>query len=379
MGSIKDKCAIVGVGETRYGVPGKSNLGLNLEASKIAIEDSGLSKDEIDGVLTQQPYMDPTFMFSTWIGASLGLKMNFSTDLNIGGATPVSMVAHAVMAIEAGLCRAVVCSFGENLRSLGERPGTCRMGGESFENPFGMTMPGVGYAMVAKRHMHDYGTTSDHLGTIAVTARKHAALHPNAERKEPLALEDYYKSPMFFDPFRRLDICLLTNGGAAVVVASAERAKDLKHKPVYISGFAEHHPHRFITQASDMLTTGAKIAGEKAMRMAGIMVNDIDVAEIYDCFTITTLLQLEDYGFCKKGEGGPFIMEGNISPGSKIPVNTHGGLLSQAHIDGMNHIVEAVGQLRGECGERQVKDCEIALVTGNGGIFDTHYSLILRR
>ena len=380
---LRDKYAIVGIGETKFGkLPGVSGMSLILEACKKAIEDSGMKKEEVDGLVTQQPMFDPTFMYSTWVAKYLGIKnLNFTTDLNVGGATPILMVTVAVMAIDAGLCNAVICVFGENIRTshLTPKHGKQRLGGEDFEYPFGMLMPGPGYAMACRRHMHEYGTTHEQLGAIAVAMRKHASLNETAQMRDPITLEDYLNSPWYYHPFRLLDICLMSDGACAVLVTSAERAKDLKHRPVYIMGFGSHHIHRFIMNAESLTETGAKISGERAFKMAGITVKDIDFAEIYDCFTYTLLVQLEDYGFCKKGEGGPFVEGGRIEIGGELPVNTHGGLLSHAHIDGMNHITEAVKQLRGDCGPRQVKDAEICLVSGNGGILDTHTTLILRR
>jgi acetyl-CoA acetyltransferase len=381
--TLKDKCAIVGIGETKFGkIPGVSGMSLILEACKKAIEDSGMKKDEVDGLIGQQPMFDPTFMYSTWIAENLGIKnLNFTTDLNIGGATPVLMVTVAAMAIDAGLCNAVVCVFGENIRTahLTPKHGKLKWGGEDFENPFGMPMPGPGYAMACRRHMYEYGTTHEQLGAIAVAMRKHASLNETAQMRDPITLEDYLNSPWYYHPFRLLDICLMSDGACAVLVTSAERARDLKHNPAYIMGFGSHHIHRFIASADTLTETGAKISGERAFKMAGITVKDIDFAELYDCFTYTLLVQLEDYGFCKKGEGGPFVEDGRIEIGGELPVNTHGGLLSHAHIDGFNHITEAVKQLRGNCGERQVKNAEICLVSGNGGILDTHTTLILRR
>jgi len=379
---LKDKYAIVGIGETKLGkVPGVSGMSLILEACKKAIEDSGMKKEEVDGLVTQQPYFDPTFMYSTWISENLGINMNFTTDLNIGGATPLLMATTAVMSIDAGLCDAVLCVFGEKTGTghLIPKYGKFRFGGECFEHPFGMPFPGPGYAMACKRHMHEYGTTSEQLGAIAVAMRKHASLNETAQMREPITLQDYLESPWFYQPFRLLDLCLMSDGACAVLVTSAERAKNLKHIPVYIMGFGSHHVHKFITSDDTLTETGARVSGERTFKMAGIGVQDINFAEIYDCFTYTVLVQLEDYGFCKKGEGGPFVENGRIELGGELPVNTHGGLLSHAHIDGMNHVTEAVKQLRGNCGERQVKNAEICLVSGNGGILETHTTAILRR
>lgn len=383
MANLRDTCCIVGIGESPVGkVPGTSTLGFNVLAAKLAIDDAGLTNKDVDGVLTTHPYGDPPFMYSVQIAEKLGIEPSYATDLNLGGATPVALVEHAVMGIQAGLATTVVCTFGESLRSGGRKKhhGKFRMGREDFGNPYGEVV-GITYAMAARRHMHEYGTKQEQFGHIAVACRKHAALNPNAQERNPITMDDYMQSPWICEPFRRLDICLISDGGGAVVVTSAERAKNLKKKPVYIMGFAEQHTHKTVANAVDHMTTiGAKRASEKLYKMAGISPKDVDVAQIYDCFTYTVLVQLEDYGFCEKGEGGSFVENGNIELGGTLPINTHGGLLSQAHVDGMLHITEGVKQMRGDCGERQVKDADICLVTGNGGsIASTHTSILLRR
>jgi acetyl-CoA acetyltransferase len=381
MANLKDTCAIVGIGETKFGkLPGSTNTSLNIEVCKKAIEDAGLTKDDVDGLLSQQPYGEPFFLWSTWLGEKMGLSLKYTTDLDLGGATPVAMVQHAVMAINAGLCDVVVCSFGEAARTGKSAPRSPIVDtGSEFQHPYGMLAPMYNYALACQRHMYEYGTTSEQLGAIAVACRKHASLNDNAQQQKPITMEDYMNSRMFCDPFRLLDICQVTDGGAAVVVTSAERAKSLKKKPVYISGMGNRHIGRGTGYFKSLTTTGADVSSKMAFEMAGMKPSDIDVAEIYDCFTFTVLVTIEDYGFCKKGEGGPYMEGGRIELGGELPVNTHGGLLSQGHIDGMNHITEAVKQLRGDCGERQVKDAEIAVVSGNGGGLSTHTTIILRR
>ncbi len=379
MANLKDTCAIVGVGETKFGTsPGVTDQALCIEASKRAIEDAGLTKDDVDGLLTAPLYSNPLTFYSTWLAELMGLSPRYTTDINVGGASPVAMVQHATMAINAGLCNVVVCTWGEAQRSARR---TTR--GEDrqrfFEQPFGMLAPMHGYSMACRRHMYEYGTTSEQLGAIAIACRKHASMNDNAQQRAPMTMEDYLNSPMMCEPFRLFDICQVTDGGAAVVVTSAERARNLKHAPVYISGMGNRHPHKFIGWSPSMTSTGAVVSGKMAFEMAGMTPKDIDLAEIYDCFTYTALVTLEGYGFCKKGEGGPFVEGGRIELGGELPVNTHGGLLSQGHIDGMAHITEAVKQLRGDCGQRQVKGAEVAVVSGNGGVLSTHTTLILRR
>jgi acetyl-CoA acetyltransferase len=246
-----------------------------------------------------------------------------------------------------------------------------RLVGE-YEMPSGAVAPAQFYAPMARRHMEFYGTTSQQFGRIAVNTRDNALKNDNAIMKKPLTLEEHQSSRMISEPFRLFDCCLESDGGAAVVVSSTERARDLKQKPVTIMGVAEGHPDSpsAISQRPDLTTLGLAKAAPRAFAMAGVGPDDIDVAEIYDCFTYTVLCQLEDLGFCKKGEGGPFIDDGHIDPGGKLPINTHGGLLSQAHIIGLNHVVELVRQLRGQGGKAQVADAEVGLVTGYGDMGD---------
>lgn len=384
MGSLKDKYAIVGIGQTEVGkLPHMTSMGMAIEACRLAIEDSGLSIEEIDGILSQQPYTDPTLMYTSWIGENLNISSRFTTDLNVGGATPIVMIEHAMLAIEAGICKAVLCCYAENQRTWIRTPthGRVRFGVDDFEWPYGLIMPVGSYALGARRHMYEYGTKSEQLGAIASACHKHACLNPGAQMQSLITIEDYLKSPMFVEPFHTLDVCLLSDGGGALIVTSAERAKDLKRAPIYISGIGEGHSKVHLSDCPSITTfEGTKVSAGRAFEMAGITLKDIDIAEFYDCFTYTVLVQIEDYGFCKKGEGGSFVEGGRIEIGGELPVNTHGGLLSHAHLDGINHIIEGVIQLRGDGGERQVKDANIVLVTGNGGnIFCSHSTLILRR
>jgi acetyl-CoA acetyltransferase len=233
--------------------------------------------------------------------------------------------------------------------------------------------------MAARRHMHEYGTTSAHFGAIAVTMRSHALLNESAQMKKPMTLEDHQNSRFIAEPFRLFDCCLNSDGAAAVVVTSAERAKDLQHPPVRIVGGTQCHTHKNFFEAPSPAQQGEEEAAKRLYERYGLSPQDFDFAELYDCFTFTVLAQLESYGFCGIGESGPFAEEGHIALGGKIPVNTHGGLLSHGYIDGMTHITEGVKQLRGNCGQRQVEDAKHGLVTGNGGDLATHANLVLRR
>ena len=376
--SLKDKYCIVGTGMTRVGkVPGFTSFGFNLEAIKYAIEDAGLNKEEVDGVLTKAPTSNFSMLYSAKVAQFLGIKPKVNLTIDAAGATNAMMVQYAMMAIDAGLCSTVVCSYGDNPRS--GPPGTYARGRGS-DAAYGMFGAPSGYALVAQRHMQEYGTTSLQLGAISVACRKHACLNPDAQMyNRPIAIEDHQNSRFVVAPLRLLDCCLVSDGGAAVVVTSAERARNLRKRPVYIMGIGQTHPASDIGQRYPITETGAKGSGELAFGMAGIRPQDVDVAEIYDCFTITLLMTLEEYGFCRKGEGGSFVEGGRIELGGALPVNTAGGLLSETGMPGMQLIVEAVRQLRGEGDARQVKDAEIAVVSNQGGIMTTHATLILRR
>jgi acetyl-CoA acetyltransferase len=374
---LKDKYCIVGAATTAFGrVPGRTALDFTVEAAKLAVEDAGLNKADIDAVLCKYP---PTAFQSLWahkVSQALGLQPKIAATIDQAGATNIGLVQYAVMAIDAGLITTAVCAYGDN--PLSGPPGTYGRPRGS-DAAFGLFGAPSGYAMITQRHMIEYGTSSRQLGAVAVATRAWAALNPNAHKREPITLEDHQRSRYVVWPLRLLDCCLVSDGGAAVVVTSAERAKDLQKPPVYIMGMGQHHIAWDVSQRPTLTTSGAKISGEMAFQMAGITPQDIDVCELYDCFTIVPIITLEDYGFCAKGEGGAFVEDGKTGPGGSLPMNTAGGLLSESGMAGMQLIVEAVRQLRGECGARQVRDANIALVSGQGGIMHTHATLILRR
>jgi acetyl-CoA acetyltransferase len=287
----------------------------------------------------------------------------------------------AVRAIQAGRCHTVLVAFGENWLSYTKGPypthGKLHWGYEDWEEPFGLIGPPAGYALAAKRHMHRYGTTSEQLGMIAVTQRQHALLNDRAQMRCPLSLADYLRAPLVVEPFRVPDCSLVSDYGGAFIVTTLERAKDLRPKPVIVLGYGESHPHRYLMHEEEITRCGAVESGPAALRMAGVTLAEVDFAELYDSFTYTVLVQLEDYGFCPKGDGGAFVENGRIGLGGKLPVNTHGGLLSQAHADGILHVTEAVKQLRGQAGARQVPNARIGLVSGGAGVLAVHASLLL--
>jgi acetyl-CoA acetyltransferase len=345
-----------------------------LEAALAAARDAGLDPKEIDGVI---PYATGGVVAEDFI-TNFGIAdLKYSAIVPMGGASPVAALQSAAAVIAAGICKHVLVVVGRNGRS--QTKAVARLDAmpqfrvvSEFERPVGTFAPAQLYAPMARRHMELYGTTSRQFGAIAITTRHHASLNERAMMKDPITIEDHQNSRMISDPFRLLDCCLESDGGAAVIVSETALAHSLRRKPVLISGVAEGHPDSpaAITQRGDMTTFGLAKAAPRAFGMAGIGPDEIDVAELYDCFTFTVLCQIEDLGFCKKGEGGAFVENGGLGLDGRLPVNTHGGLLSQAHIGGMNHIVELVRQLRGDSGAAQVKGAEVGIVSGYGDFGD---------
>ncbi len=375
--SLKDKYAIVGAANTRFGeLPGSTALGLTVEAAKLAIEDSGIDKNEIDCVLTKFPRTGFIDLFAHKISQHLGIVPTIAAEIDNAGATNATLIQYAAMAVDAGMIEAAVCCYGDN--PVSATPGTYARGGGT-NAAYGLFGAAAGYALITQRHMHEFGTTSRQLGAVAVSTRKWATMNPNAQMQKPITIEDHQNSRYIAWPLHLYDCCLVSDGGAAVVVTSAERARDLKKPPVYIMGMGQMHVAWDLTHRPVLTEAGGAKSGQLAFQMAGITPADVDLAEIYDCFTITPIMTLEDYGFCGKGEGGAFVEDGRIEPGGDLPMNTSGGLLSESGMAGMQLIVEAVRQVRGECGPRQVKDAEIACVSLQGGIMHTHATLILRR
>jgi len=386
---VTDVASIVGIGETAYmRKPGSglSLLGLQLQAAVRAIEDAGLTPRQIDGIM---PF--PNLGYADGFAANLGCEnLRFQSIVWMGGAAPVASLRVAGAALRDGLADYVLIPAGWNgysgarARQTVSQDVSSLPGGaiaRDYYLPFGFTAPPQWYSVMARRHMHEFGTRAEQLGCIAVAMRKHAQLNPNAVMNgRPMTLEDYMASPMLADPYRFFDCCLETDGAAAVVVTTPERARDLGKKPVTLMGAASGQPHPAdeITNRKDIFRTGLTLAAPEAFGRAGISPRDVDFAQIYDCFTFEVLQQLEEAGFCKRGEGGAFVEGGRIELGGELPVNTHGGLLSEAHVLGMNHIVEAVRQLRGEAGERQVADAEIGVVTGWGDFGDGSIAILRR-
>jgi acetyl-CoA acetyltransferase len=381
--SLSGRGAIVGIGETAYTrASPRTALELQFEASLRAIDDAGLTPKDIDGVIPIGITGAPAEEYVN----NFGIKdLRFSALVPHGGASGIGAIQCAIAAIAAGVCTTVLVPSGRNVSS-GARAGV-RIHQmpqfhlvTEFERPLGAIAPAQLYAPMARRHMELYGTTSEQFGEIAVSTRQHAALNDNAIMKKPITLEDHQSSRMITDPFRLLDCSLESDGGAAFVITSAGRASDLRQPVVEVMGVAMGHPDspNAITQRPDMTRLGIHKAAPYAFGMAGVRPTDIDVAEIYDCFTYIVLCQLEDMGFCGKGEGGPFVEDGRLGLKGALPTNTHGGLLSQAHMLGMNHIVELVRQLRHQGGPAQVSDAEVGLVTGYGDMGDGGVAIMRR-
>lgn len=382
--TLANKACVSGIGETAYVRKAtKSVFGLQMEAALKAIADAGISPREIDGVIPIGVVSGITEDFIDNLGIP---DLHFSALIPHGGASPAMALQAAVLAVAGGVCRHVLIAFGRNVSAASARAGA-RIHQmpqfhyvTEFELGTGMIAPAQIYAPMARRHMALYGTTIEHFGEVAVAMRAHAQRNANALMTKPITLEDHRQSRLIADPFRLLDCSLESDGGAAVVVSAAECARDLPHHPVYIAGVAAGHPDSpaSITQRADLCGLGLGKAAPRAFRMADVTPPDIQVAEVYDCFTYAVIRQFEEMGFCARGEGGPFVADGKLRPGGALPTNTHGGLLSQAHVWGMNHIVELVRQLRGDAGAAQVANAELGLVTGYGDMGDGGLAIMRR-
>jgi acetyl-CoA acetyltransferase len=391
MASIKDKACIVGIGQTPYTRgpgpgPDQSNLTLQLQAAEAAIADAGLKNKQIDAIL---PFAG--LNIAEEFAVNLGIEdLRYQATTHIGGAAPGAGIANAAMVVSSGLAEHVLITggwygfSGKRVREVVVQDVTAMSGGvtaRDFYFPNGLTAPVQWFSFMARLHMMEFGTKPEHFGAVAVASRKHAQLNDNAlMRGKPMTMENYLEAPMISDPYRLLDCSLEADGAAAFVVTTLERARDLKKKPVYVMGFGQGQPYPAddIVTRDEVFNLGLTAATPRAFKMAGITHTDVNFLEIYDPFTFQVIQQIEEMGFCKRGEGGPFVSGGRIEIGGQLPVNTHGGLLSEAHVLGMNHFMEAVRQLRGEAGERQVSNAQIGVVTGFGDFGDGSV-VVLRR
>ncbi len=388
--AIRAQAAIVGVADaaSATGELDGSIRALEVAMIREALDDAGLDAADVDGVFSCLG----SFMASVELAEYLGLQPVWTDSTQTGGSSFEVLAEHAALAIATGQCEVAVIVYAATPRSS-FKAGTGGFGGAAaraalagavtpmveWELPFGMRQPMGAYALAASRHMATYGTTSEQLAEIAVSTRRWAAMNPRARLQEPITVDDVLASPIEASPLRKLDCCLVTDGAGAVVMTSAARARDLRKPPVYVLGTGTSHTHAMISEMPDLTVTAGAVSGPRAFQMAGISPADVDVVELYDSFTITVLLALEDLGFCPKGEGGAFVADGKLGPGGTLPANTNGGGLAYTHpgMYGMFLMVEAARQLRGESGPRQVPGAQIAVAHGCGGVLSATSTLVL--
>jgi acetyl-CoA acetyltransferase len=381
---------IAGVGETEQGVlPNRGSFQLLAEVTRLTLDDAGITLAEVDGLVTAFSFVEATLMHSTTLADYLGFAPGYFASVAVGGATAPLMAIQAALAIDAGLAECVLCVRGDNTRSGISSSGMIAMAREmshgAFEAPYGLTTIG-GYGLLAQRYMYEHNVPQEALAAVVATQSEHAALKWNAMLRDVVTVEDVLADRWIATPFHAMDCSLVSDGAAAFLVTTAERAKSMRATPVYIAGMGEGYSHQYITEAKGVegVRQGLGRAGRRAMEVAGITPADLDVAEIYDSFSFTPLIALEGFGICGPGEAGDWVMEGNAKLGGKLPMNTHGGLLRQAHLGAMHHIVEAALQLRGEAddsdrggGNHQVPDAKIAITNGSGGILAATSAIVL--
>ena len=376
-GLQRGSAAIVGVAESDLGAVAGDMSPIDLMAQGIhrALADCGLALRDVDGLLCATAQ---TRTSGLAFAEYLGISPAFVDTTILGGSSFMFHVAHAQAALQLGLCKIAVIAYGSTQRTIGRRQASEREY-NPYETPFRPFLPSSAYALAASRHMHQYGTTREQLAAVAVAAREWALLNSVAWEKKPLTITEVLSARMISYPFTVRDCCLVTDGGGAVIMTAPERARSLKKPPVYVLGCGQAITHANISSMPDLTVTGALASGRAAYAMAGIGPTDIDVVELYDAFTINTILFLEDLGFCPKGEGGRFVEGGRIAPKGNLPVNTNGGGLSYCHTGmyGLFLLIEATRQLRQECGARQVADCETAITHGNGGVLSSQSTVIL--
>ncbi|MGQ7794551.1 thiolase [Faunimonas sp. B44] len=378
---LRGAAAIVGVGSAGCGdATGRTEIEITVEACRKAVADAGLRMSDIDGLVTAS-MTSP--MPSLRITQELGLDTTFVDATCVGGSSFLLHLLIGAMALQNGLCSAVLVCYGSTQRS-GIRRSTISAYREAvdpdpYELPYRPFNPPTAYALAAARHMHEFGTTRAQLAEVAVAARRWAGLNPEAFARDPISIEDVLSARRVSDPLGVRDCCLVTDGAGAIVLVRSDRAKDMPQPPAFVLGVGAAHTHRQISSMPDLTTTGARRSGERAYAMAGLGPGDVDVLQLYDAFTINVVLFLEDLGFCRKGEGGAFVEGGRIGPGGALPVNTNGGGLSCVHpgMYGMFLLIEAVRQLRGEAGPRQVDGVETVLCHGNGSVLSSQVTAIL--
>ncbi|PKM75819.1 MAG: acetyl-CoA acetyltransferase [Firmicutes bacterium HGW-Firmicutes-15] len=386
----RGQASITGIGELKPSLDagGRTTLDLLGEAAGQAIKDAGLHKEDIDGLLVTPPSEDSYFLWPSQVAEYLQLSPVFMNMVELGGASAAGTIARAALLVDAGICKNCLCLSGGvwDKQVFNTREGKMAVMSQAeidYDLPYGPMGFNSGYALIARRHISQYGTTPEQLAKIAVDQRTNAMLNPDALfNQKPLTVEDVLASPVIVDPLHLLEIVRPCSGAAAVIVSRLNNGSDQMHDPVTIWGFGEAYTHNSIIYAPSLTESPIKAAANRAFQMAGVNANDIDLVSLYDCYTITVLISLEDIGFCRKGEGGKFVQDTDLTYKGSLPCNTHGGQLScgqTSFAGGMSHVTEAVRQLRGEAGPRQVGKNRLALVNGNGGVMSTQCCLILRR
>jgi acetyl-CoA acetyltransferase len=376
--------AIAGIGNTEVGrLPQFSTLELQAKAGRLALDDAGLAPGDVDAWLCQTPFTRPTFFNAESLAEYMGVDPSVATTV-AGGTVAGTLLTQAVSLVESGLSEVAICVFGESAntasRGVTGLPASFSALGDEYELPYGGIPAPIHYALLAQRYLHDYNAPKESFAAVGISERKHAAMTPGAFRQDSLTWESYPETRMVAEPLRVPDCSVITDGGAAFIVTTLERAKSLRQPPIRVLGVGSKTTHWMVAQAPRLQNFGVKDSAAQALGMAGVTIKDIDVAELYDCFSIALLLQLEGLGLCGEGEAGQFAIDGNLELGkARCPVNTDGGLLAYAHLAGMRRVIEACLQLRGEAGERQVADAKLAVTTSIAGWISNHHTMVLAK
>lgn len=376
MDRLRQRYCIVGVGNTAFGsTPGESQVALNVQAIRAALADAGLTTRDLDGVLTKAPTSTFPMLWAPRVAEALRVRPAIVGTLDQAGGSNIGLIQYAISCIELGQGEVIAISYGDNPRT-GTRASYARArGGDgAVAGLFGAPSS---YALVARRRMHEYGTSKEQLAHVAMTHRYHAGMNPNAVYRSPITFDEYMNARWVAEPFGLLDCCPVSDGGAAYIVTTESRAKELAKAPVYIRGIGQSHPSWEFFRRPDMAASGAAASGRMCFESAGMSTADVDFCEIYDCFTIVPIITLEEYGFAERGRGGALYQEGETRIDGRLPCNTSGGLLSESGMPGTQLVCEAVRQLRGECGARQVRNPQVGLVSQQGGILTTHATMLL--
>jgi len=378
------KYALIGMAESDVGiVPAKSPRELCVQVTLDAVRDAGLKLSDVDGLITCNAFAEPIMYHAEAVAEYLGWEPRHCVTVNTGGGTTFMALNMAAAAIEAGMADTIVVAMADSLRSFMTREQAMVVQSSSghphYEQPYGPTVPAY-YGLIARAHMDQYGTTEAQFAEAAVSCRAWASQHPKAQMRDVISVEDVLNSRAIADPLKVLDCSLVSDGGAAVVITRKDRAKNAPHKPITLLGYGEGHAYEHISQAKNLTTSAAVQSGQSAYAESGLSPDDISLLQLYDCFTPALLIQIEDLGFCAKGEGGDWLASGISRPGGAKPLNTHGGMLSYCHPGNpgaMFGLTEAMSQLRGDAGQRQLSGMSTALCHAQGGIMSSHATVIL--